>query len=167
MHRVLGPARAATVEQSQIPVGIAFAMPQVAPHETVAPGHFIGADGGRIQDGLNAGAQLRADDLVRVHAKHPVVDGLADCEIFLPAVAQPFLNQGTGANRFCALDCIVVAFRIDQDNFIGEFQTGKATLDPPPLVPGNDNGTQRHSGGRSRRWANEGRHRQGFHGAEL
>ena len=42
VHRVVGPARAAAVEQAHVPVGIAFAVREPAAEEAVAPRHRVG-----------------------------------------------------------------------------------------------------------------------------
>ena len=47
VHRIVGPAGDTAVEETQAPVRIAFAVPQVAAHEAVAASEAIGAESSR------------------------------------------------------------------------------------------------------------------------
>ena len=60
VHRVVGPAGMAAVEEAQVPVRITLAVAQVAPHETVAAGHPVGVMLGALQGDPQSNAAREA-----------------------------------------------------------------------------------------------------------
>ena len=90
MHGIVRPARMATVEQAQAPVGVALAMAQIAAHEAIAAGKPVGPAGWSGQRRFDALAQTLADALVGIDAEHPVVAGLFDSELLLRPETAPF-----------------------------------------------------------------------------
>ncbi len=126
---ILRPARHTAVEQAQVPIRVAFSVPQVAAEEAVAPRHFVGTMRRLLHGGLDAGPQLRAHDLVRIDAEHPVVRRLLDREVLLLAIARPFMAHDPGAAGPGHFDGPVRTARVNDYDFVTPFQRVKAGTD--------------------------------------
>ena len=121
VHRVLGPARAATVEQPDNPIRIAFAMPEPAAEKAVAARNCKRSRARRRSERrANCRFEFRSDAFVGIEAKYPVMRGLRHCETLLWTETKPRLRDDPRAAAAGDFHGIIAAAGIDDDDFTGE-----------------------------------------------
>ena len=121
VHRVVGPARAPTIEQPDDPIRIAFAMPEPAAEKAVAARDRESSRGrGRRERRANRRFELGSDAFVGIEAKHPVVRGLRHRETLLRTETEPGLRDDPRAAAAGDFHGIIAAAGIDDDDFTGE-----------------------------------------------
>src|SRR4029453_13858165 len=89
VHGIVAPARATAIEESHVPIGIAFAMRKPAAEKPVATRKSVPGGRARALPVCDRPGHFRCPPLVGVEAKHPVVRGLPHREILLRAESRP------------------------------------------------------------------------------
>ncbi len=155
MYRVVRPARRATVEQAQTPVGITFAVLKITPHEAIASRATIGAERRCRQAGENALLQTLTYALIGVDTQDPVVRRLLDGELLHQSEAAPFGFDHTRAVAPGNLDRRIFAGGVDDHDFAAERHTGETLCQLACGVPGDqDGGKRRRTGHRLPKYLN-------------
>ena len=131
VHRVVGPARAAPVEQPHVPVRVALAVREPAAEEAVAPRDRVGRRRGHAvaERGADRALERGRHALVGVEAQHPVVLRGRDREVLLRAEAAPRFLEHARAAAPRDFHGIIAAARVDHDRLRGERRRREARLE--------------------------------------
>lgn len=144
VHFVAHPARCTPVIEAYLPVGPGVAMAQEGAEVGGKPRYrpALGTDEVPGAQRFDLGAQRRRDQLVGVHAQHPVVKRRVGRELLLRSVAGPIaLDHACTAGRG-DLARRVARVRVDHQQLIAEGQRLETGADAVGLVAGDHAGRE-------------------------
>jgi hypothetical protein len=147
VDRVFTPARGAAVVQPDVVVGIPVRAANPLSEVVRNAGDLVAADGGTCpEQRLDLGGQRRGHALVGIEGENPVIRGEILGMVLLRAVAGPVAHLDAGHVGPCALDRVVGAVGVDEDDLVGPRHRLQRLDDVRTFVVGDDrNGQLRHT----------------------